>query len=206
MKKLLLAIAAFATLGAASPAMADDDDRRGWRGRGYEHGEWRGRGRDWRDDRGRGRDWRDDRWRGHDGRYGWRGDDRWRGDRRDDRRVYRDGFRDGRRFDDRFEDRRIYRDGFRDGRRFDGYAYRPYFRERAFYGRPYYRYDYFDGPWSRPYVIGRPLPPRLGYRRIDAGYYGLPPCPRGHYYADVGGDILLISLATGLIVDALIGY
>jgi len=204
MKRLLMAAAAFAALGALSPAVADDDDddRGRWRGghhRDYRHDDgWRGRdGRHGRDDQWRGDRWGGNRWRGDD----WRGDD-WRGDRR----VYRDGFRDGRRFDDRFEDRRIYRDGFRDGRRFDGYAYRPYFRERAFYGRPYYRYDYFDGPWSRPYVIGRPLPPRLGYRRIDAGYYGLPPCPRGHYYADVGGDILLISLATGLIVDALIGY
>lgn len=127
-------------------------------------------------------------------------------DRRFDPRDYRSGFRDGQRFDDRYEDPRLYRRGFQDGRRFDRFAYRPHFGTGFDYGRRHYsRYDYFDAPWRRPYVIGRPLPRGIGFRKLDPyAYRGLPPCPRGYYYADVGGDILLVALATGIVADALV--
>lgn len=190
MRKLFLIAASLAGLAFASPALADDDHRkRGFHGDKREYHDDR---RDYRYDR---RDYRDDR---RDYRYD-------RRDYRDDRRDYRDGFRDGRYYDDRYEDRRVYRQGFRDGRRFDRYDYHPHFRPRFDYGRrAYYRYDFYDAPWRRPYVIGRPLPRNIGFRRVDAYAYGLPPCPRGYYYADVGGDILLVALATGIIADALV--
>jgi len=174
------------------------DDRRDFRD---DRRDFRDDDRDFRDDR---RDFRDDRRDFRDDRRDFRDD--FRDDRRDERQAFRDGFRQGRRFDDRFEDRRVYRQGFRDGRRFDRYDYRPFFGPRFDWRRhSYYRYDRFDGPWRRPYVIGRPLPRGVGFRRLDPYYYrGLPPCPRGFYYADVGGDILLIALATGIVADALI--
>ena len=194
---MLLGAPALAHAAPARDDLAVEAQFRRDDGRDDRRGDWRDDRRgDWRDDR-RG-DWRDDR------RGDWR-DDR-RGDWRDDRGDYRDGFRDGRRFDDRYEDPRLYRRGFQDGRRFDRFAYRPHFRTGFDYGRRHYwRYDYYDAPWRRPYVIGRPLPRGIGFRKLDPyAYRGLPPCPRGYYYADVGGDILLIALATGIIADALV--
>lgn len=193
MKRLKLVGAALAAIMIAAPALAQAAPAINAEARAIE-AQYRGDDRrydrrdDWRDDRRN--DWRDDR----------------RDDWRDDRGVYRDGFRDGRRFDDRYEDPRLYRRGFQDGRRYDRFAYRPHFRTGFDYGRRHYwRYDYFDSPWRRPYVIGRPLPRGIGFRKLDPyGYRGLPPCPRGYYYADVGGDILLIALATGIVADALV--
>lgn len=205
---LLAAVIAATLLGLSTPSGAKtvqdasrseagwmtirDDRGHGWRGNDWHGDERRGDGRD--------SDWRDDDHRGYGRSSDWRGDRDW-----DERGAYRDGFRRGRDYDDRFEDRRIYRDGFRDGRSYDGYNYQPHFYPRFDYGRhSYYRYDEYRGPWRRPYIIGRPLPRGLGYRRVEPYFYGLPPCPRGYYYADVGGDILLIALATGIIADALV--
>lgn len=223
-KPLFLAVAALGLL-TASPALANDDDHghRGGDRRVYQdHRDHDGRGDRRHDDhRGNGD------YRGHadvrgDGyqrgyappvrayRNGYR--DAERKDYYEDRRIYRDGYYDGRR-DDRFDDRRIYRDryydnrrgGYYDGRRYASYAYRPYFQPFYQYDRPYYRFDQYNAAWSRPYVIGRPLPGHLRYSRIRDGYYGgLPPCPNGYYYANVGGDILLLAAATNLVVDALI--
>ncbi len=56
----------------------------------------------------------------------------------------------------------------------------------------------------RTWVIGRPLPP-------DVIFFAVPPPlvvqfgppPSGHRYVRVAGDILLIALGTGLVVDAI---
>lgn len=217
-KTIFLAVAAL-TLIAAGPAFADDNDGH----RGGHHGGHKGVHQNHQkhhdDDDGH-----------HRGAYRGRGDvyqrgyiapgqayrkgyrDAERHDHHEDRRIYRDGYSDGR-HDDYGHDRRVYRDryydnrrgGYYDGRRYASYAYRPYFQPYYQYDRPYYRYDQYHAAWSRPYVVGRPLPGHLKYSPIRAGYYrGLPPCPNGYYYASVGGDILLLSLASNLVADALI--
>lgn len=231
MRNLVFVAATLATLAAAAPASAQEDFRLSRNavavaedGRPVFGGSLRINDDrdDWRDDR---RDYRRDRRRPHyddqpnhgerryrDGHEDYRDDRRdYREGRRyddrfDDRRAFQQGFHEGRRFDDRFEDRRVYRQGYRDGRLFGRYDYRPFFGPRHDLRRHgYSRYDFYDGPWRRPYVIGRPLPHGVGYRRIDPYYYGgLPPCPRGYYYADVAGDILLIALASGIVADALL--
>lgn len=208
-KSIFIAGAALALLGA-QPAFADEHDvyHGGDRGGHQIHqyqGDYRGHGDG--DYRGRA----DSQFGGYrQPAQGYRADDRQ--DYRENRRIYRDGYSDGRR-DDFANHRRIYRDryfdarrgGYYDGRRYASYAYRPYFQPFYQYDRPYYRFDQFDGAWGRPYVIGRPLPGHLRYYRIRDGYYGgLPPCPNGYYYANVGGDILLLSLGTNLVVDALL--
>jgi Ni/Co efflux regulator RcnB len=165
MKKLAFAAVAAATLVAplalASEAAAHRRD-----GRGYH---------DDRDhDRGRGRD---RHWRrgGHDDWY--------------DRRIYRDGYNDGRRhhrWDHRFH---------------NGYWH----HDRWYYGPPprysdAYRYDY--RAWRR----GDRLPAyyRDYYRPIDYRYYGLRPPPRGcHYVRDDRGDFLLVAVATGVILSVI---
>lgn len=217
-KTIFLAAAAFALFGAG-PALADEHgghrggergDHRGGSHQVYrEHGDHQNHGGGQRQHRG---DYRNN---GYPPRvqgyvHGYR--DAQRQDYREDRRIYRDGYYDGRR-QDFGHDYRIYRDryydnrrgGYYDGRRYASYSYRPYFQPFYQYDRPYYRYDQYDAAWNRPYVIGRPLPGHLRYTPIRDGYYdGLPPCPNGYYYANVGGDILLLSLASNLIVDALL--
>lgn len=204
MRKSIFGAGAALVLLGAQPAFADEHDGHHGRDRGghqihQNHGDGDYRGRS------------DSQFGGYrQPAQGYRADDRQ--DYRENRRIYRDGYFDGRR-DDYANDRRIYRDryfdarrgGYFDGRRYASYAYRPYFQPFYQYDRPYYRFDHFDGAWGRPYVIGRPLPRHLRYSRIRDGYYGgLPPCPNGYYYANVGGDILLLSLATNLVVDALL--
>jgi len=135
----------------------------------------------------------------------------YRDDRRDDRRDYRDGRRD---------DRRDYRDGRRDyrpdqrwsrGNR-DWWRGRPEFRGyngvRAGYwfapGHGYVRADprYARRAWRR----GDYVPP--AYRRYyvpDPYIYGLRAPPPGHRWVYLDNNVVLMSLATGLIADALLG-
>jgi Ni/Co efflux regulator RcnB len=80
-------------------------------------------------------------------------------------------------YDDRYyrSDDRAYEEGYRDGRR--------------------------DARWE----IGRRLPDNIRYVVIrDYDRYHLRPPPRGHYYAEVDGRILLIQAATQLVLEALI--
>ena len=59
---------------------------------------------------------------------------------------------------------------------------------------------YYSGRWHQ----GMYVPRYWQYPVVhNYGYYKLPPPRRGHYYADVDGDILLIAAATGLIIWAL---
>lgn len=119
--------------------------------------------------------------RGHDrGRHGW--DDRGRGghghhyrDRRDDRRHYNSG----------------YRQGYRDARHQDRRYHAP--PPRVVYHSPYgfqrgYRYTrYYGGP---VYVVN------------DYGRYHLRRPPHGHrWIRDDRGNLLMVAIATGIIAD-----
>ncbi len=217
MRKTIFLAAAAITLLGANPALADD--RREFHGANHQgsqgHQDHRGDGHHDDGDHRNHDNHGGNQYRGYRPPVqvyggGYRPD--LRQDYRQDRRIYRDGYYDGQRNDYAYQ-RRIYRDQYFnvqrgeycDGRRYSSFSYRPHFRAFYQYDRPYYRYDQYDAAWSRPYVIGRPLPGNLRYSRIRDGYYGgLPPCPDGYYYANVGGDILLLSLATNLVVDALL--
>lgn len=78
-----------------------------------------------------------------------------------------------------------------------------YFRRRCVsYSSGYYRYRRWDRPWRIGYVI----PSWCHYRPLPYDcYYDLPECPYGYDYCQVdSGDILIISLLTGLIIDAIL--
>jgi Ni/Co efflux regulator RcnB len=76
------------------------------------------------------------------------------------------------------DEQRAYDEGFRDGRR---------------EGRAEVRWE-----------IGRALPRDVDYVVVrDYDRYHLRPPPRGHYYAEVDGRILLIQATTQLVLDAL---
>lgn len=122
----------------------------------------------------------------------WREDRReWREDRRDDRRHYRRGYREGR----------------WDARRHNGY----YYRERWYYGPPpaaYYGRPDFH-PAYRAWRRGDRLPAyyRDRYHVVDYRYHrGLHRPPRGYHWVrdDDRGEYLLIGIATGVILSAIL--
>jgi Ni/Co efflux regulator RcnB len=84
-----------------------------------------------------------------------------------------------------------------------GYYDDKYWRDYRAEDRAYdqgYREGRRDAQWE----IGRPLPRDMRYVVIrDYDRYHLRAPPRGYYYADVDGRILLIAAATSIIVDAL---
>ena len=52
---------------------------------------------------------------------------------------------------------------------------------------------------------GRPLPQGIAYYDLPPDLvYRMPPPPRGHRYVRVGSDILLLSVGSGIVVDAMI--
>lgn len=113
-------------------------------------------------------------------RHGW--DDRGRGhghDRRDDRRHYNAGYREGYR-DARHNDRRYYAPPPR-------VVYRPYGFERG------YRYNnYYGGP---VYVVN------------DYDRYHLRRPPHGHrWIRDDRGNLLMVAIATGIIADIVFNH
>ncbi len=133
-------------------------------------------------------------------------DGRW-DDRRDDRR----GDRYDRR-DDRRDDRRHYRDGYREGRweagRHNGYSY----NGRWFYGPPpsaYYGRAGFE-PGYRAWRRGDRVPAYYRDRYVvvrDYNRYGYRAPPRGyHYVRDDRGDVLLVGIATGVILSAILSH
>lgn len=143
-------------------------------------------------DYGRGRDRYeryDDRGRGGD-RY--RGDDR-RGDRYDRRdRRGRGGDRWRRGDRDWWRGRSEWRSY--NGRR-DGYYFAP--------GYGYYRYDqrYHGRRWGRGAYLPRSY---RNYYVQDPYFYGLRDAPYGYRWVYVDNDLILVSIATGLILDVLL--
>lgn len=74
-----------------------------------------------------------------------------------------------------------------------GFAFAP--------GYGYYRIDpkyYAQGGWRR----GQYVPPELRTRLVrDPAFFGVREAPRGYAWIWCGQDILLVSMATGLILD-----
>lgn len=116
-----------------------------------------------------------------------------------------------RHFDSRYYDRNSSRHYDRDdhrgwdrGRRdwdgdHDGWRHEAYERER--WDR---RWEHED--WRRHRFCAGEYLPRTGYVVVNDYYrYRLPPPRRGHYYARVNDDVLLVAAATGLVVWALSG-
>lgn len=85
------------------------------------------------------------------------------------------------------------------------YAGRNHHNDNKRYHRPYpKRYHYH--PHHRRWSIGRPLPRGVVYHHVYHNHHHLRPAPRGYRYVSVDGDILLMSIATGLIINAVLGY
>jgi Ni/Co efflux regulator RcnB len=137
----------------------------------------------------------------------YRRDDRY--DRRNDRRDYRDDRRDVRY--DRRDDRRDWRDDRRhdyrhyargNDRRWNGYHWYPQYRYRA----PV-RYVYPRGYRAQQWRVGYRLPPAYYHRNyyVDYRSYYLPPPPYGYHWVRVDRDVVLVSIASGLIRDILYG-
>jgi Ni/Co efflux regulator RcnB len=107
-----------------------------------------------------------------------RRDDRF--DRRDDRRDYRQDRRDDRR------DRREYRyESRHDHRHYYYNARGPEFRRGAYIPREYR---------NRQYVV-------VNYRT-----HHLAAPPRGHQWVQVGGDYVLVAIATGIIASIILSH
>lgn len=67
-----------------------------------------------------------------------------------------------------------------------------------------YEQGYRDGRRDAHWEIGRALPRGVDYVVIrDYDRYHLRPPPRGHYYVEVDGRILIIQAATQIVLDAL---
>lgn len=137
-------------------------------------------------------------------------------DRREDRRDHREDVRD-RREDrwDRREDRRDWRDDERREWRYsrsDRHWWRGHPRFRDYRGA---RHGYWYAP-GYGYIVYAPGHARKAWRRgeylpryyhryrvYDPYMYGVRPAPRGYVWVHVDNDLVLISLATGLILDVL---
>ena len=58
---------------------------------------------------------------------------------------------------------------------------------------------------AKKWYKGRPLPQGIAYYDLPPDLvYRMPPPPRGHRYVRVGSDILLLSIGSGIVVDAMI--
>lgn len=79
-----------------------------------------------------------------------------------------------------------------------------YWREAREQDRAYAE-GYRDGRSDARWEIGRALPRETRYVVIrDYERYHLRPPPRGHYYAEVDGRVLMIQAATQLVLEALV--
>jgi len=132
--------------------------------------------------------------------HGDRGRDDWRDDRRDHRRDYRQDYRR--------DDRRDYR---RD--RHDDWRH-PQWRSHWSHGwgghryRAPVRYVYPRGYGRLDWRIGFTLPSVFLLDRyyVDHHYYRIASPPYGCRWLRVDGDLLLVELATGYVVDALYDF
>lgn len=208
-----------------------DGRQQGWRGGQRagpgESGPYRGRDRDFdwgRDDRVRdwaARNWgrndrRQDSGRGarHDGPREWSHDHRGRGDWGGGRRGHDWGRDDHRGRDWRTHGHwrrhaHLHRDfdhpRYTDWRHVPHGSYFDHGYARILGG--YYRwwsYPSWHRPY-RPYAVGYILPAYIDWYPLpDDLYYRLPPAPYGCRYILVNGDIVLIAVPSGLVLDALL--
>jgi hypothetical protein len=120
-----------------------------------------------------------------------------RGDRRDDRRDEHRGARgdrDGKRahFEDRHNVlvREYYTENYRGGRCPPGLAKK--------------HNGCMPPGQAKKWQVGRTLPPEVIYYEVPRPLIvkiGLP--PSGHRYVRVGGDILMLAIGTGMVIDAI---
>ena len=134
-----------------------------------------------------------------DRRHHRRGDDdrRWR----EDDRHGRDRHWHDRSYDGRWDDHRRWREPPRGSYYDRDRDSRHWYRDRHGWSP----YDRRVHRWKRgarlppPYLTGR-------YVLRDYGYYRLRPPPRGAHWVRVGPDLVLASIATGIVIDVLHGY
>jgi len=127
-----------------------------------------------------------------------RRDDRrdWRGDRRDDRRDWRDDRRG----------RGDWNRGWRNDRRYDWNSWRGSNRN-IFRLNPYYS-PYRNHRYSR-FSIGFFLQPLFFSQRYwigDPWQYRLPPAPYGTQWVRYYGDVLLVDVYTGEVIDVIYDF
>lgn len=179
----------------ADPGRRDWDDRRGRHEQRLDrfdrHHHLRAEHRDWREDR---RDWRRDRREWREDRREWREERRWRQAQRErweKRHAQRERWEERHAERRRWEERRAWREGWQAG-----------YHQAPRYVVPPPRYH---APVPRFHRGGY-----LPYEYRQRGHYvdwhaypGLYAPPAGHQWVNVGGDFLLVALATGLIVNLL---
>jgi Ni/Co efflux regulator RcnB len=128
----------------------------------------------------------------------------WRRDH--DRDYNRDRDRDYDR--DRDGDRDHRRDWRRSNRHWDHSRYNGYsYRGRWYYGPPPAAYEPYARYEWRSWRRGDRLPAyyRDRYRAVDYRYYHLRPPPRGYRWVrDDRGEMLLVGIATGVILSAIL--
>jgi Ni/Co efflux regulator RcnB len=125
-----------------------------------------------------------------------------REDRRDDRQELREDRREWR------EDRREWREDRRDDRqdyRQQARAYERWQRAERRYNAG--RYHAPRGYQARTWSYGQRIPSHYsrGYVINDYNRYGLRAPPRGHHYVRSGNDVVLASVAGGLITAVIAG-
>ncbi len=132
-----------------------------------------------------------------------------RGERHDDKREDKRG---DRRDDDRKSDQRGERNSDGDGRHFKQQQYTVV---REYYGEQYRGRRCPPGlakknngcmppGQAKKWKVGQPLPREVIYYTVPAPLVvKIGPPPSGHRYVRVAGDILMIAIGTGMVVDAI---
>lgn len=140
------------------------------------------------------------------------GKDRHDEQRSEQRGEQRGEQRDGRRDDDRKAERREHRDFDADHRHFED---RHQMVVREYYGSQFRRGRCPPGlakkhngcmppGQDRQWQMGQPLAREVVYYQVPQPLLvQIGPAPSGYRYVRVAGDILLIAIATGLVVDAI---
>ena len=178
MKTMLTAAMAMMLL-AGPLAMADSHHDRGRQDRGHQSNDYR--------------------------RHGDRHDSHWRHERRDHDRGHDRNRGDRHHFDNRHRDNRHWNDGrwnHRDNRHWNDHRdWRGYSRPPVYYA-PAYSYRPYDR--HRGWYRGARVPSTYFSSRYivhDYGAYSLRRPPHGCRWVRVDGDLLLVAIATGLVID-----
>lgn len=125
---------------------------------------------------------------------------------RDDDRHYYDRRYDDRRYDDRRDDISIQLYFGNNDRRIVNEYYAPEFHSgHCPPGLAKKGNGCMPPGQAKKWHKGRPLPQGIAYYDLPPDLiYRMPPPPRGHRYVRVGSDILLLSIGSGIVVDAMI--
>ena len=145
---------------------------------------------------------------GHGNKHEHRDDDRRYDDRRHDDSRYDSRYdrNHDRRYDDRRDDVSIQLYFGNNDRRIINEYYAPEFRAgHCPPGLAKKGNGCMPPGQAKKWYKGRPLPQGIAYYDLPPDLvYRMPPPPRGHRYVRVGSDILLLSIGSGIVVDAMI--